>query len=260
MIRKFVMVLACAVGFGPAGTTLFAQQTPAVPPPAGQQPAAQPPADQQPATPEATDEDTIGQRKKHVHDYNNWTFSVGAGSSLPHSTTKTFVKGGGTVVQGAVARNANKYFGLRLDFTWVNLPLRNSALQLAQASGGNNHAYDLSLDPIVNVPLTKRYGVYFVVGPSFIRRSGKIDSSNVVPGTPCNAFWTYWGTCFNNSVPLNKDFLSERVNEFGYNVGGGVTRKFGEDRHEVYAEVRLLHGSHNNNTTDVRALTVGLRW
>jgi hypothetical protein len=261
MIRKFVMVLSCAVALAPAGTTLFAQQTPADQQPANQPPpAAQQPAAQQPGGPEATEEDTTRQRKTRVHDYKNWTYNVGGGAGLTSGNTKTFVKGGGALAQLGVAHNTNKYFGFRLDFMWVNLPLRNSALQLAQATGANNHAYTLSLDPIINIPVTQKYSGYFVIGPSFIRRSGKLDSSNVVPGTPCNAFWNYWGTCFNSSVPLNKDFLTERQNEFGYNVGFGVARRVGEANHQVYAEVRLLHGSHNGNTTDSRTLAVGLRW
>ena len=263
MIRKFVMVLACAVGLIPAGTTLFAQQLLALQAPAHQQaPAAAQPAAQQPADQPASQEpdfDATRQRKVKAHDYKNWVYQVGGGANLPSGNTKVFVKGGGALAEAAVARNANKYLGLRLDFMWVNLPLRNSALQLAQASGGSNHAYTLSLDPIVNIPLTQRYSAYLLAGPSYVRRSGKIDSTNVVEGSPCNAFWTYWGTCFANIVPLNRGFLSEQQNEFGYNAGGGLARKM-ENGHEIYAEFRLLHGSHNGDTTDARTLAVGLRW
>ena len=42
-----------------------------------------------------------------------------------------------------VARNANKYLGLRADFIYANLPLRDSTLQLAQATGAPIGAFHL---------------------------------------------------------------------------------------------------------------------
>ncbi len=245
MMRKFVMLAVFAVL---AAGTLPAQQTP---------------ESQQPSTSSSTQDtpevDTTRQRKARPHDYRNWTFNLGGGVNLPSGTTRTYVKGGGGVAGLGAARNFNKYFGLRLDFMWANLPLRTSALQLAQAPGGTDHVYALTLDPIINIPVTQRYSGYLLVGPGFFRRSGKLDSSTVVPGSACNAFWTWWGTCFNGNVPLNKNFLAESQNEFGFNFGGGVARKI-RGNLELYGEFRYLHGKHNNVTTDFRPITLGLRW
>ena len=52
---------------------------------------------------------------------------------MERGTTRTYVRGGGIVATAGVARNANKYVGLRGDFIFANLPLRDSALQLGQA-------------------------------------------------------------------------------------------------------------------------------
>lgn len=109
-------------------------QQPATQPPAGQQPATQ-----QPAAPptageqEATEEETSSSRRKKPHDYKNWSYNVGAGANIDGGTTHTFVRGGGVVGNAGVARNGNKYLGLRADFIFANLPLRDSSLQLAQA-------------------------------------------------------------------------------------------------------------------------------
>ena len=169
------------------------------------------------------------------------------------------MRGGGVVGTVGVARNANKYLGLRADFIYANLPLRDSTLLLAQATGATTYALDFTLDPIINVPVTKLFGGYVLFGPGFFHRSGSLDSSSAVPGSACNPFWTWWGACKNVSIPLSGDFVNSSQNEFGYNFGAGVTRKMPSGV-EIYAEYRFTHGSRNGITTDVRPITIGVRW
>src|SRR5580704_2364972 len=237
------------------------QQPPAQQAPA-QQPAAQPPDNpqsttQQTGSQEATPEEA--QRRVKRHDYKNWVFNVGAGASLTSGATKTNVRGGGVVAAGGVARNYSKNFGLRLDVQWDNLPLRDSALRLAQAPGATSQVYSVLLDPVVNFEVTKESGAYVLGGPAYFHRSGKLDSSTAIPGAPCNSFWTWWGGCYAGSIPLSGDFIHSSENEFGENFGAGITRKIRPNM-EVYVEFRLLHGSHDRITTDLRPITIGVRW
>jgi hypothetical protein len=233
-------------------------QTPAAPVPASQAPAAQTPAAKAPASDqEPADEESTSRRKK-VHDYKNWNFNVGAGAHIDSSNTKTFVRGGGVVGTFGVARNANKYLGLRADFFYADMPLRDSTLQLAQSTGATSYALDFTLDPVINVQITKLYGAYVLFGPGFFHRSGSLDSNTTLPGSACNPFFQWWGSCANGSVPLSGNFNSNQ-NEFGYNFGAGVTRKVPSGV-EIYAEFRLMHGSHNGITTDIRPITIGVRW
>jgi len=264
MIRKFAgfpgirivqsMVLMTILA---GAATVQSQQTPA-PSPSEQQPQAQQPAGQQPG-PEAAPEETEKAAKKKPHDYKNWSYNAGGGASLTSGTTNQFVRGGGGIATAGVARNYSKYFGFRLDFQFDNLPLRTSALQAAQAPGANAHVYSLMLDPIINIPVNKEWGGYIVFGPSFYHRSGKLDSSSAIPGSACNPFFTWWGHCFDGSLPLNGHFLNSSQNEVGENFGGGITRKLRPNL-DLYVEIRLMHGSHNSITTDVRPITIGLRW
>jgi hypothetical protein len=269
MIRKFVTVPAVGVVLAAilaGATTVHAQQTPPVQPPPAQQPSTQPPADQssagqsssQSSTQEASPEDIGTRRKVKPKDYKNWTFNVGGGGSLTNGTTTKFARSGAVGVAG-LARNYGKYFGLRVDFQWDNLPLRNSALQLAQAPGATSQVYSFTFDPIINIPVNQTWGGYLVVGPAFYHRSGKLDSSSVVTGSACNEFWNWWGTCFNGSIPSNKPFLSTGLNQFGLNFGGGITRRI-TPKLELYGEFRYLHGSGSGRTTDLRPITVGVRW
>jgi opacity protein-like surface antigen len=266
MIRKFagiprlrlvlsVVLAACLSGVA----TLHAQQTSQQQPAADQPQTQQKPESGQSSSQEASPEEIGQSRKPKTKDYKNWVFNVGGGATLPYGTTDKFVRGGGGVAAAGVARNYNKYLGLRLDFQFDNLPLRTSALQAAQAPGGHAEAYSLMLDPIINIPVTKVWGGYVVIGPSFIHRSGKLDSSTAIPGSACNPFFTWWGHCYNSSLPIDGHFLNSSENELGWNFGGGITRKI-HGNFDFYAEFRYLHGSHSGKTTDLRPITIGVRW
>jgi hypothetical protein len=230
------------------------QQTPAPPSQAQQQT-----DNQQSSSQEAAPEETTSRRRAKPRDFKNWTFNAGGGASLTNGTTRTFARGGGGIAAAGVARNYSKYFGLRADVQFDNLPLRNSALHLAQASGGNDHVYSFTADMIFSLPVTKVWGGYILIGPSYFHRTGKLDSSAALPGSACNPFWMWWGDCFAGSLRLDGKFLTSTVNEFGENFGGGITHKI-TPKLEIYGEFRYLHGSHSRITTDLRPVTIGIRW
>ncbi len=250
-------ILLGAQGFA---QTTPAGQTPATPP-AAQQPATPTPAAQQPDSSQEPADEGSPSRRKRVHDYKNWVFNVGAGANLDSGTTRTWVRQGGFAATAGAARNANKYLGLRMDFIFANLPLRDSTQELAQATGATTHVYSVTLGPIINLPVGKLYSGYVLFGPGFSHRSGSLDSDTTVPGSPCNSFWNWWGACqsSNFSIPLNGSFVNSSLNEFGFNFGAGVTRKMPSGA-EIYGEFRIVHGSHNGITTDYRPITLGFRW
>jgi len=235
------------------------QQNSAQQPSTQQSQSAQPPANSQSGNEEATPEEAMPRHRVKPKEFRNWNFNAGGGANVDSGTTKKFVVGGGGTFGGGVARNANKYLGLRLDVGFDNLPLRESALILAQAPGGNAHVYTATLDPIINIPVNKLWSGYIVFGPSYLHRSGKLNSSTALPGEACNPFFQWWARCFAGSLPLDVNFERSSHNEFGYNLGGGVARKV-YNNIEVYAEFRIIHGDHNNITTDVRPITMGVRW
>ena len=257
-----LIILWGALGFA---QTAPAGQAPATPPatpaPAAQQPATPAPAAQQPDSSQESADEVSSSRRKRVHDYRNWVYNVGAGANLDSGATRTWVREGGFAAGAGVARNANKYLGLRADFVFANLPLRDSALEVAQATGATTHVYSLALDPIINLPVTKVYGGYFLLGADFLHRTGSLQSDTTIPGSPCNSFWNWWGACqsSNFSIPLSGRFTNSSLNQFGYNVGVGVTRKMPSGV-EIYGEFRIMHGTHNGITTDYRPITIGLRW
>lgn len=275
MVRKFAavggvwfaLVLVMVTILAEAASAQAQQSSQQPPADAGQshaspaQPQAQPQTESQQSGSQQTaqEEENVPGRKPKAREYTNWTFNIGGGANLASGTTQKYVRGGGGVAAAGVARNYSKYFGIRLDFQWDNLPLRASALELAQSPGATSHVYSVMLDPIINIPVTKEWGGYVVFGPGYFHRSGSLDSSTAIPGSACNGFFTWWGSCFNASLPLNGKFLNTSLDEFGYNFGAGVTRKI-RPNVDFYAEFRFLHGSRNGITTDVRPITVGIRW
>jgi len=206
---------------------------------------------------EASDADVAAKPKVKVRDYEKWTFNVGGGANLPAGTTRTFVRGGGGVATGGVTRNANKYVGLRAEFWWENLPLRDSALGLAQASSASSGLYGIALDPIFNIPVTGRYSGYFAIGPGFYHRYGTLNGDTVPPGSPCSPFFEWWTYC---PTSLPAGFASTSQNQFGLNLGGGVARRIGNGHKELYIDWRYQHSKHNKVTTDTRPITIGIRW
>ncbi len=258
MIGKFASALALLSSMVLLGATGVSQTAPAdqtpTPPPAAQQPAAQ-----QPDTGQEPTEETSPRRRVKPRNYKPWVFNAGLGANLDSGTTKTFVRGGGYDATAGATRNANKYLGLRGDFLFADLPLRQSSLALAQAQSASSYLLALTLGPIINIPVTKDWGGYILFGGSYLRRFGTLSGDTAVPGSPCNTFYKWWIGCPNVSIPISGDFTQSSQNDFGESVGAGITRKMPSGV-ELYAEFRLMHGSANGTTTDVRPITIGVRW
>jgi opacity protein-like surface antigen len=262
---RLLVLTSVLAGYAFAQAPVTGETPPTTPAtaPAPQQPAAQPPAAQQPATAQSASDQEVSNeeslRRKKPKDYKNWNYNVGFGANLDSGTTKDFVRGGGGVATAGVARNANKFLGLRADFIFADLPLRDSSLQLAQAGSASSYYFALTLDPVINIPVTKLWGGYILFGPGFYHRMGHLNDDTAVPGSFCNSFFEWWNACGNAAISLSGDFVTSSQNEFGYDIGGGVTRKVPSGA-EIYLEYRLTHGSANGTTTDVRPITLGVRW
>jgi hypothetical protein len=263
MMGKFATAVALFTLTILSGVPGFTQSTPASQPPAAPVPTPAPttqaPA-QQPDTGQETVEVEPSERKRvKPRDYKKYVFNAGLGANLDGGTTKTFVRQGGYDATAGAAINANKYLGLRGDFFFMDLPLRQSSLDLAQAQSASSYLFALTVDPIINIPVTKQWGGYVLFGFGYYHRFGTLNNSTAVPGSSCNSFFEWWGACPNVSIPLSGSFVDSSQNHFGYNIGGGITRKMPSGV-ELYAEYRLMHGSGNQTTTDVRPITVGVRW
>ena len=196
------------------------------------------------------------------HDYKNWTYNVGAGANLDSGTTRTWVRQGGFVAAAGVARNANKYFGLRADFIFANLPLRDSTQQLAQATGATSYAYAVTLDPIINIPVTKALRRILPLGPGFFHRSGSLESAH-----DSSRFVVQWVLELVGRVPefefqhsSQRQLCQFQPEPVRIQHRGGRHSQDAERRRNLRRSSVLMHGSHNGITTDYRPITIGVRW
>ncbi len=165
MIGKFASASVLTLFTILLGAQAFAQTTPPEQPPAAPPATTQAPATQQaPGTPTAADQEpaeetTSSSRHKKIHDYKNWSYNVGAGANLDSGTTKTYVRGGGFVATAGVARNANKYFPGCAAISYS--PISRCAtflLRLAQATGASSYFFGVTVDPVINIPVTQALG------------------------------------------------------------------------------------------------------
>jgi hypothetical protein len=258
MIRKFATAFALLSSMFLWGGRAVSQSAPADQT-SSQAPAAQQPAAQQPEGGQEPTEETSPRRRVRPPNYKKWEFNAGLGANVDSGATKTFVRGGGYDATAGAARNANKYLGLRGDFMFADLPLRQSSLQLAQAQSAYSYLLAVTVGPVINIPVTKEWGGYVLFGPGYFRRFGTLSGDTAIPGSPCNAFYKWWTGCPSVSIPLSGNFVHSSQNDFGEFVGAGITRKMPSGV-ELYAEFRLMHGSANETTTDVRPISVGVRW
>jgi Outer membrane protein beta-barrel domain len=172
---------------------------------------------------------------KASHDWKSRiAVEAGAGFNVPTSDTSSdlntgynFTVGGGLHFSHGVA--------LLAEYQFMNDGLPSSIVAEAGANSGNAHIWSLTLDPVVDLMPKKATSVYVTGGGGFYRKV--TNFSNPQPVQYCTYF--YCGVGYQNQVVGH--FSS---NQGGWNVGGGVTHRFGgmynEGRMEVFGEVRYL--------------------
>ena len=133
-----------------------------------------------------SEEESISRRRASLATIRTGISTWALGANLDTGTTKTFVRGGGPLVGAAgVARNANRYLGLRADFIFADLPLRHSTLELAQAGSASSYLFALDVGPVINIPVTKEWGGYILFGGGYYHRWGTLRFQH-----NCSGFWS----------------------------------------------------------------------
>jgi hypothetical protein len=116
--------------------------------------------------------------------------------------------------------------------------------------------YALTFDPMIRFPLGHRLGAYAIGGIGWYHRSGETTR----PGAAviCDPYWSWWYGCTIGSVNIVTGSTS--ADAFGENIGGGVTYRLGEGGLKFYTEFRYHHASYHKVSTNIIALTFGIRW
>ena len=162
------------------------------------------------------------------------TYEVGGGFNAPTSDSSPYISWGGNLTIGGGYR-FNKNLALMLEYQFIDDKLPGAIIAEAGATGGNDHIWSLTLDPVFDVNPKSSINVYATGGYGFYR---KVTSfTDPVQQTYCTYF--YCGTITQNVTVGH--FSS---NQGGWSIGGGLSHRFagwnGDGKMRVFAEARYL--------------------
>jgi len=169
------------------------------------------------------------------HDWKSrLAFEAGGGFNVPTSDTSPYLNTGANITVGGGLRFSHG-LSLLAEYQFIRDGLPSAIVAEAGANGGNAHIWSLTLDPVIDLMPKRATSVYVTGGGGFYRKVTNFTSPQAVQY--CTYF--YCGIGYQNSVIGH--FSS---NQGGWNVGGGVSHRFGgmygEGRTEVFAEARYL--------------------
>jgi hypothetical protein len=170
------------------------------------------------------------------HDWKSrLAFEAGGGFNVPSSYTSSYLNTGFNVTVGGGLRFGH-VLSLLAEYQYIYDGLPNAIVAETGASGGNADIWSLTLDPVIDLMPKKRTSVYVTGGGGFYRKV--TNFTDPVPTLYCTY---YYGCGYINQNTVVGHFSS---NQGGWNVGGGMTHRFGgmygEGKMEVFAEARYL--------------------
>src|SRR5262249_469002 len=109
-----------------------------------------------------------------AQDYSRIRFNVGGGVGYPQGDLKSFVNNSGNFVAGG-GYNFAKYFGVDTEYFWEDLPINDRVVQQLNTTAQTVRAqqYAWTFNPIVEVPLGRRFGTYVIGGIGWYHRLGQ---------------------------------------------------------------------------------------
>jgi hypothetical protein len=175
---------------------------------------------------------------------------AGGGFNVPSSDTSSYLNTGFNFTAGGGLRFSHGV-SLLAEYQYIRDGLPSSIVAEAGASSGYADIWSLTIDPVVDLMPKKANSVYVTGGGGFYRKVTNFESPQ--PTQYCTYF--YCGVINQNQVIGH--FSS---NQGGWNVGGGVTHRFGgmygEGHTQVFAEVRYLDVMTPAVTTSANGLGV----
>jgi hypothetical protein len=175
---------------------------------------------------------------------------AGGGFNVPSSDTSSYLNTGFNFTAGG-GLHFSHGVSLLAEYQYVRDGLPNSLVAEAGASSGYADIWSFTVDPVVDLLPKKATSAYVTGGGGFYRKVTNFESPQ--PTQYCTYF--YCGIVNQNTVIGH--FSS---NQGGWNVGGGVSHRFGgmygEGKTEVFAEVRYLDVMTPAVTTSANGLGV----
>jgi len=163
------------------------------------------------------------------------TYEVGGGLNAPTSDSSPYITWGGNVTAGGGYR-FNRNLSLMMEYQFIDSKLPGQIIAEAGATGGNDHIWSLTLDPVVEFNPKSSIGFYATGGYGFYRKVTSFTDPQ--QSVYCDYFYGC-GTITQNVVVGH--FSS---NQGGWSIGGGLEHRFagwnGDGKMKIFAEARYL--------------------
>lgn len=194
------------------------------------------------------------------------TTSVGIPLSVPLSPISRLVSGAWGV-STEVGYNLDRKNALIGEFMWNSLNPTNEALQpirvALQSPRVDGHGNLFAVTSEYRFELRgRRLGAYLIGGGGLYYRTASL-SRPIPTGTTitCDPSWVWWGyTCTSGLVVSNVTIASSAAIAFGANGGIGFTIRVGDAPYRLFAESRYHFAPTKNVTTQLIAVTFGIRY
>jgi hypothetical protein len=163
------------------------------------------------------------------------TYEVGGGLNAPTSDSSPYITWGGNVTVGGGYR-FNKNLSVMMEYQFIDSKLPGTIIAEAGATGGHDHIWSLTLDPVYEFNPKSSIGFYATGGYGFYRKVTSFTDPQ--QSTYCDYFYGC-GTITQNVVVGH--FSS---NQGGWSIGGGLEHRFagwnGDGKMRIFAEARYL--------------------
>ena len=197
--------------------------------------------------------------------FKRFNFDVGGGLGIGRNDVSKFV-GGSYFGEVGGGLNFSRMFGFNAEYMYYDLPLKPSWAQLG-IPGASGHLHTVTLNGIVNAPMSGRLGAYGIFGIGFYQRSVSARRENLPEGAACLDPFIWWGIhCVTSSTGNSVVSPAQTLSSFskyagGFNFGGGATYRL-HLLHgaKVYVEARYHRAYHSDVQTTFLPVAVGLRW
>ena len=179
----------------------------------------------------------------------------GGGFNMPTGDTGSYLNTGFNFTAGG-GLHFSHGFTLLAEYTFIEDGLPDAIVAEAGSNSGNAHIWGFSVDPVIDLMPHHNTGVYVTGGGGFYRKVTNFQDPE--PQEYCTYF--YCGVGYANATVGH--FSS---NQGGFNVGGGVSHRFGgvygDGKMAIFAEARyfdvLTPAVNNQSPNGLGATTIG---
>jgi hypothetical protein len=185
-----------------------------------------------------------------------FTASIGGGYTATTGDSSGRLDRGGNI-QASAGINMGHHFGINGTFTFNQLGITRSALDLEGQPDGNGRVYSLTVDPTVRFPLFKGVNGYLLGGGGWLRRTVEFTKPTLAQTIIFDPWFGYYGPAL---VPVNEVLGSYTSDAGVVDVGGGLNIPLRDSGISAFVEARYVHGFTPQTATELVPITVGLRW